>query len=332
MCKMEGKHKKHKVLSTNESKDFLKTSLEEKMGFLESESKTIECFPEKIEEELENIRKTKGQIKETITNKFNEIRRALDEREEKMLRTIEESYLKEEEQELDDLASSTEDALTDISSRHSEGQNLLDKWDSANNIPKAGNILKSINTLLEENRKLKKLFSEMCGCRVFSETTDFVDGANEIVKLVNAPREFRVRRIPEHGPCNLVARVIGPSYVTFEWCENEKYDKGYTIKIQKEGDGEPGPDSFIDITQNRYTAKRLEENTTYKINVRAKRGAFVSKWSDLLSIKTTVPTIEDMVNTLREYRGVNATICAEALYNIEGLVDYRTIILITQLQ
>lgn len=324
MCKLEGKHKKHNVLTINKSKDFIKTNLEDKMKTLKSESKDVECYPQEIEEELENIRTAKRNLMETITGQFNAIRKSLEEKEENILKMIDESYLKEDERDLNDLALSAENALENLSSRLSEGEDLLDKWGDTNTVLKAGDMLKPVDALLEENRKLKNFFDEICGCRIFVETAELSKDTNEIIKLINKPREFRVRRVPEHGPSNLLAKEIGPSYIALEWAKNGRYDKGYTIKIQKEGDNEPDPSSFIDTTENSYTAIKLEQNSTYKINVRAKRGNLVSNWSDPLTVKTTTATIENMTDALKVYCGVNAKICAEVLDHIEKLEDSCT--------
>lgn len=316
MCKWDGKHKGHNVTTAEESGDFVKGILEASIGAIERELKSFQDIQERVPEGIDRIQSKKEQAKEFVKQHFDEIRRALDEKEIEMLKSIDEGVLGDEE--LEDLFVGAQNALDDLSSALVSGKALLNKISSQEFL--AGNAYKaiSIENKAKEISRIKNACADALSFAISMESGSFEDDAKRVAQLVSSLSSISIKRASTASPKNLSAKSVGPFFATLEWDRDEEQEQGdfkYVVSIQN---GEET--TCVECNANRFSIATLEPETVYVFKVRVKRGpTTMGEWSDGLTVKTaTSSTVESVLEILKD-QWYDAEVYARAL---EEMMDF----------
>lgn len=304
-CKCEGKHRGHRIVTLEESRDSIRANLERDIKALESESKILENAQASITSELNTLQETREHMKELIKQEFEKIREVLVIKENELITSI------EERTECDDAITKTivqaQKFLEKLGPILEGGKTLLEVWNFTDITPDIANNVFSIANTKNEIDKIRDDCEESI-CKNVIESEHFKKKIEDITDEVKNLKEVTIKRIPICGPRNLVSRDVKSFSVTLEWDKNKLDDK-YFIALQKEGTVYD-PSSLIECTKNEYTLSSLEAGVRYMLSVRAMRGDVISKWANPLVIKTSSFTLQNLLKRLKE-RSSDSRICIE---------------------
>lgn len=310
VCKWDGKHKGHNVTTAEESGDFVKGILEASIGTIERELKSFQDIQERVPDGIDRIQSKKEQAKEFVKQHFDEIRRALDEKEIEMLKSIDGAVLGDEE--LEDLFVGAQNALDDLSSALVTGKFLLNEISSPEFL--AGNAYKaiSIENKAKEISRIKNACADALSFAISMESGPFEDDAKRVAQLVSSLSSISIKRVSTASPKSLSAKSVGPFFATLEWDRGEEQEQGdfkYVVSIQK---GEEA--TCVECNANRCSITTLEPETVYVFKVRAKRGpTTMGEWSDSLTVKTTTSSTVESVLEILKGQWYDAEVYARAL-------------------
>lgn len=295
--------------------DYAKGVLETGIESLENEMEDIQGIREETEKRVEEIDSKKEQMKEHVKQHFKEIREALNRREKEILDAINGTDFGGDQ--LSNFIGDAQKTIADLSSTIEPGKALLDEWDNTKdplvNVCKAisiGNRAKEIQTTGNTSRDVLRFETVM-------DSTLFEEDAEEIAQSINTLQDIKIKRVSTARPKNFAVKSIGPFTAMLGW-ERDEDDFEYIVSTRK------GTDSSSTITtsewnENRATISTLEPETGYEFSVVAKRRlasiTTMSEASDVLTVKTTPFTVDNLIIALNE-QCVDSSACAR---NLEGM-------------
>lgn len=316
-CKWDGKHKRHNVISLEETKNFLKTNMETCIKTLENYGHILQDAPQKAKKELEKIQTKKEQVKELVKKQFDEVRKILKENEIRLLNSIDKIQFDEDK--LTKCITESQDAFTPLSSAYQKAKSVLNTLCNAEITPEiARDVISIINCTRVTHDNLRS-YNEICGYEMVISSNEFEKEVKTIIQSINIINEVKMNKVSTLIPKGLTSKSVGAFFVSLEWDKNEG-DEKYIIAMQKEGVSWD-PNSSLECSDNKITLTSLERETTYKFSVMAKRGTFMSGWSDPLEVKTTIPTIiETIINNLR-IQHIDPEVCVNNLEQTKELTN-----------
>lgn len=314
-CKTEGLHKGHNVLSLDDSKGFIKENLEKSVNFIKSSSATLSNIPKRAEEFMKMAQIKREQAKEVIKHEFEDVRRILNKKEAELLKAIDSDAMNDVR--FNRLISYSQTLISSLSSSTEAGQALLNEWDTVNLTSEAiSKVISSVNKT-KEIVYVKDAFEDMCYREVSVETSGLVSEAKKVLDTISSIKNVFVKRDLPTGPSGLVAKCVGPFFVSLEWDRCE-LDHGYFIALQKEGEAWDSSTS-LKSTENRLTVAHLQPDVVYNFSIQAVRGNITSRWSKPFVLKTAPLTLQSAIVSLNSNMD-NDEICVDVLKGLNRLV------------
>lgn len=298
----------------------MKEKLESNIEATSGELRTLDDLLQKAEEKVDEIRISKGEVRDLIQKNFDEIRKALDEKEATMLKNVEEINLGDES--VNDIIFDIHKEIDNFSEAISAGNELLDELDTkeitTTCTSKAASIINKLKDT-EEIRRLKSTLNEKLSYELLVRSDEFVRETAEIIQSTRDFPEVEFRKTYTIGPTNLSCEEVNPFFVSLEWDKNERDDK-YIVFVRKEGK-EWSPEFSLECSENKAIMESLCPDTTYNFRVKAKRGTILSNWSDILTVKTTSFTFENVALTLFAHCDGDNKVCLKSLEQMKILTE-----------
>ena len=182
----DGQHKDCNVCSIKNISEEKKNKLKENINYLEDLSKGFDKAIEEIKNLIINLESDKEELKLQIQKIFTKIRAKLDEREEQLLKDIDEQYIKNyfEEKEIKE----SEKLPNKIKTSLEKGKIIEKEWDINNENNK---LISQINDCINIENNIKQLLL-----------------INENIKKVKNTKNIRINFIPEEKGINDFINVI----------------------------------------------------------------------------------------------------------------------------
>ena len=183
--KGDGQHFDCKVYPIEKIKEEKKNNLNKNIKYLEEFSKNIEDSINKLKEILKTINESKDKLKKNISIIFTKIRSILNDREDELLKEVDEFYNKAFMKE--DLIKKGEKAPNQIKLFLNKGKALNESWNDDNklirNINDCINIENNIKNIIEINEAIKNYNNKNTNIQFLTEEKEINNILEKITKF-----------------------------------------------------------------------------------------------------------------------------------------------------